>query len=378
MSHSVRFIGFALIGWVGLRAISLGMVPGTEAFAFDRRSGLDRQAAQIAPAGPPLVATQFAPLDPVGAPFAEAASDVSPPAPPNYPYAPYAFAYAPQARAMSQGAAMPLIAASLPAPRRGPLVDADYGWSLESAARYANATAPIDQWPLAQIASGQGAPRRTPGQSPALTRPAVDRLSMSAWAMLRREPGGPSLAANGMLGGSQAGARILWRFNKRFAASLRTSAPIGGVARGGEVAAGVRWQPLAQLPLALTAERRQAFGRGAASSGFALFAEGGVYERPIIAGFNLDAYLQAGVVGVRRHDLFVDGSATLMRPVWRQLSVGMGAWGGMQPGLSRVDVGPRMTWRVGRSMRVHADYRQRLAGSAAPGSGPVLTLAGDF
>jgi hypothetical protein len=29
-------------------------------------------------------------------------------------------------------------------------------------------------------------------------------------------------------------------------------------------------------------------------------------------------------------------------------------------------------------MRVHADYRQRLVGQAAPGSGPVLTLAANF
>ena len=155
-------------------------------------------------------------------------------------------------------------------------------------------------------------------------------------------------------------------------------APIRLAVEGGEVAVGVRWQPFTRIPVALTAERRQAFGRGAGSSAFALFAEGGVYDRPILAGFNLDAYLQGGVVGIRRHDLFVDGSATLMRPVWRQLSVGMGVWGGLQPGLSRVDVGPRLTWRVGRSMRIHADYRQRLAGSADPGSGPVLTLAGDF
>jgi hypothetical protein len=27
---------------------------------------------------------------------------------------------------------------------------------------------------------------------------------------------------------------------------------------------------------------------------------------------------------------------------------------------------------------VHLDWRQKLAGSAAPGSGPAVTLAGDF
>ncbi len=36
MSQSTRFIALALFGWVGLRALSLGMIPGGEAFAFDR------------------------------------------------------------------------------------------------------------------------------------------------------------------------------------------------------------------------------------------------------------------------------------------------------------------------------------------------------
>ncbi len=34
--------------------------------------------------------------------------------------------------------------------------------------------------------------------------------------------------------------------------------------------------------------------------------------------------------------------------------------------------------RVRNNIKVHVDYRQRLAGNAEPGSGPALTLAGDF
>ena len=60
------------------------------------------------------------------------------------------------------------------------------------------------------------------------------------------------------------------------------------------------------------------------------------------------------------------------------LSAGFGAWGGAQPGLSRLDVGPRASLRVGTRMRVHLDYRLNLAGNAKPGSGGVVTLAGDF
>jgi hypothetical protein len=183
----------------------------------------------------------------------------------------------------------------------------------------------------------------------------LNRLPMSAWAMMRRAPGAPSLATNGQLSGSQGGSRILWRFDRRFAASLRTSAQIDGVQRSAEVAAGPRWQPFPSIRVALTAERRQSFGPDKGLGAFALFAEGGVFDRPIVAGFNLDAYLQAGVVGVRHHAGFVDGSATLSRPMWGQLSAGFGMWRGTQPGLSRLEVGPRLSWCLGRRMRVHAD-----------------------
>jgi hypothetical protein len=94
--------------------------------------------------------------------------------------------------------------------------------------------------------------------------------------------------------------------------------------------------------------------------------------------FYLDAYAQAGVVGFHNSSLFADGAVTFTRPVWRQLSAGAGVWAGIQPGVYRVDAGPRLSLRVGRSMRVHLDYRQRLAGEALPGSGPAVTIGGDF
>ena len=378
MSHSMRFIGVALFAWVGVRAVSLGLIPGAEALAFDRPA--------TAPAGterdprlPPVVQTEFAPIEPVAPPQA--------PYPPTaaYPSAqPYMIPYGvPVADGAARSPAPAVIryAASPALPRSwGP--DDAAGFSLApAAARYASTT-PLEQWPLDAIASGRSTPaaqRRASTPAELIrTIPGIDRLSMSAWAMMRRDPGSPSLATNGQLGGSQAGSRLLWRFDPRFAASLRTSAPIGGVQRTAELAAGLRWQPSRDWPVALTVERRQSFGRDKGASGFALFAEGGVYDRPILAAFNLDAYLQAGVVGVRDHAAFIDGSATMTRPVWRQLSAGFGVWGGAQPGLARLDAGPRLSLRLGRSMRIHADYRQRLLGQAAPGSGPVLTLAGDF
>jgi hypothetical protein len=66
------------------------------------------------------------------------------------------------------------------------------------------------------------------------------------------------------------------------------------------------------------------------------------------------------------------------RPVWRNFSGGVGMWGGAQPGLRRLDIGPRASMKVNGKVRVHLDYRQRLVGNAAPGSGGVVTIAGDF
>ena len=388
MSRSLRFIAIALVGWVGIRAVSLGMVPGTEALAFDRSP--DRARSSLASsddaAVPGVIATQFAPVDPlvpeaaIGAPASPFPSYASAPAQYGYPapanYAPaYHAAYPREARPAFAGSSRPAQRLDL---------DGVGDWSLEpGAARYAGTT-PLDQWPVAQIARSEPGPISASARSVPAASDRLDRLSLTAWAMLRSQPSGvvvptaPGLAANGMLGGSQAGARILYRLDRRIALSVRTTAPVGGVVRNAELAAGVRWQPFVRIPVAITAERRQSFGRDAGRSAFALFAEGGVYDRPIAAKFSLDAFLQGGVVGLRDRSLFADGSATLTRPLWRAFSGGVGVWGGIQPGLYRVDAGPRLTWRVGRSLRVHADYRQRLAGSASPGSAPVMTIAGDF
>lgn len=84
------------------------------------------------------------------------------------------------------------------------------------------------------------------------------------------------------------------------------------------------------------------------------------------------------MVGLKSRDLFVDGALAITRPVYKNISAGFGVWGGAQPGLYRVDAGPRISMQVRKNVRVHFDYRQRLAGNAQPGSGPAITLAADF
>ena len=96
-------------------------------------------------------------------------------------------------------------------------------------------------------------------------------------------------------------------------ASLRASSPIGG-ARGGEAALGLRYRPWQSVPFAITAERRQRFGRAGGRNDFAMFVEGGLWDKPMPMGFRLDGNVQAGVVGIKSHDLFGDGAFTLPGP----------------------------------------------------------------
>jgi hypothetical protein len=247
-----------------------------------------------------------------------------------------------------------------------------------------------DDWPLPRLAAISTPVRSSvvvaQQSAPASPVPPIDprrldRLQLTSWAYLRSQQtgiaGSRSLATGGQIGASQAGARLIYNFNRQLALAARFSSEVGR--RGGEAAAGVRVQPLANIPVWVTAERRQALGRyGGGRNAFALFLEGGVYERPLPWRFSLDSYLQGGVVGMRSRDWFVDGGLWATRPVYRNFSAGFGVWGAGQPGLYRVDAGPRLTMRVRRNVKAHLDWRQRLAGNARPGSGAALTLAADF
>lgn len=385
MSNSLRFLGLAVFAWAGVRAASLGFYPGATSVA---------PPVPLASPVPPVAQTIFdppPPPDPVPQPAyygprgeAPAYGGTYPPA--TYPagYPGYA-AYPPMPRTIVVPAGWP---AGVSAPiQRGNGRSEGGGWSGVMPTPQPVYYVPLqpEPWPQYSTPPSFGGRRNvsTPtALTPAPIRPArFDRLQLTAWALLRGVGKGiiptTSLASGGTLGGSQAGARLTWRFNEAWAASIRSTSSAGGV-RGAEAAAGIRWQPFRSLPLAFTAERRQKLGTYGGRSAFALFAEGGIYHRALFNKLYLDGYLQGGVVGLHHRDLFIDGGATLSRPVWRNFSAGFGVWGAAQPGLYRLDAGPRLTMDVRRGIKVHADYRQRLVGNAAPPSGPALTLAADF
>lgn len=379
MSASLRFLAIAVIGWTGLRAATLGALPETDAFTLGRDTAQPRAVAATAP--PAITPTEFSALEPAAEELMQSAAATAIPAPQAMPL----FGTGPVGvpiyyYPVSTPEGTRALPASLPAPRRGRLTPI----APEPAAVFYAPIPQLDDWPLSRMASAALPARRSATTVPQQSQPQaalkarLDRLQLSAWALLRGEPGPSALATGGTLGGSQAGARLIYNISPLLAASLRSSSSVGG-ARGGEIAAGVRITPFRTIPIALTAERRQAIGStGGGRSAFAVFIEGGLYQRPMPMQFELDAYAQAGVVGARRRDLFLDGGLTLTRPLFGRFSAGLGMWGGVQPGLYRVDLGPRVSMRVRNSMRVHLDWRQRVVGNARPGSGPVVTLAADF
>ena len=363
MRPSLRFLALALVGWAGVRAMTVGAIPGAEMFSIGPSDAKPPM---------PIAATEFPPIEPVQSAeyFAPAASYYGEP-PQTWPirFQPIPVpVYYPSAPPPVWHAAAPV------PPQAAPLL-------------YGRIPA-LDEWPLSQMAAVSVPPARQstvvlPAQSAPvpLARRAFDRVQLSSWALLRGQQGNgigpPSLASGGQLGGSQAGARLSYHFTRQIAASFRVSNDVGY--RGGEVAGGIRIQPVGGIPLWFTAERRQRISNsGTGRNAFALFAEAGVYQRPMPWDFELDAYLQGGVVGLRRRDAFVDGAMSFTRPVYRQFSAGLGVWGAAQPGVYRLDAGPRVSMKVRNNVRVHFDWRQRLAGNAAPGSGPAITLAADF
>ncbi len=353
MSAPLRFLALVVIGWGALRLTTAERLPLADSFGAP---------AEAAAAVPPVAMTEFPPLPPFDAP---------PPTPqPAYAHMLPTAVMTPRLVYYSVPVRMPAPAyyAAPPSAPAQPLLD------------FHLPTSSGEQWSLASFTAASLPPRQS---APAAAVPAppsaprkLDRWQLSSWALLREQRGAATLASGGMLGGSQAGARLTYAVTPQIGASLRTTSPVGG--RGVEVALGARYQPLRSVPVWVTAERRQAFGRDGGRSAFALFAEGGLYETGLPWKLLLEGYAQGGVVGINSRDLFADGALTLTRPVYKNYAAGFGVWAGAQPGLYRVDAGPRVSMRVKSNIRMHLDWRQRLAGDAQPGSGPAVTLAADF
>jgi hypothetical protein len=201
---------------------------------------------------------------------------------------------------------------------------------------------------------------------------AASRWSGDAYVFLRRA-GAAGLAPGAQLGGGQAFARLSYRLDEggRLAATARVSRALG--VRQSEGALGVRG---AITPgVAMTVERRIALDAGGRST-WAAFVAAGIDGRtvgPVV----VDGYAQAGVVGARRRDGFVDGAMRVGMQA-DAVRLGAGIWGAAQPGAARLDVGPQAVMRGPAGLSLAVDWRVRIAGEARPGSGVAVTLAAGF
>jgi len=192
-------------------------------------------------------------------------------------------------------------------------------------------------------------------------------------------------------GGSQAGAILSYKL----AGTNRHSLSIFGrlsVAKKPskfatdqeEVAIGVKVKPLSSLPITIHAEQRLGMDR-LQKLGTAIYLAGGVDAKRLEAGFDLDAYGQAGYVFDQRDSYFFDASASLQRELAqsgrKKLKLGAGLWAGGQRGVRRLDVGPKADFRlpvVNQSARVTLDWRKKIAGNAQADNGFAVTLSSGF
>ena len=116
-----------------------------------------------------------------------------------------------------------------------------------------------------------------------------------------------------------------------------------------------------------------------------VFATTGLFADHSDSGMITRGYAQAGFVGGKAATAFADGQIGAERRVARfdlgDVAVGAGAWGGVQRGAGRLDIGPSasLALQLGEApARLSADYRFRVAGDALPGSGAALTLSAGF
>lgn len=330
---ALRFLVVILGGWIAVRAATFAIWPD------------ESERTTIAGSNVPVSMPQSLSADP---PIAPAIIDV--------------FAIAPSSAPARRAARF--ADADCCAPSTTALPAADFAID-------AGMAAPTERQAFSQIPVGPALP----------VRATTNRWSASAWLLLRRDAPAPVLAPNGTLGGSQAGARLTYRLSGDGRPLVRLSGRAYMPLRqpsGAEAAIGVDWQPIHRMPFYLLAERRQALGEYGRSAFSLTLYGGGSVQLPF--DMRLDSYAQTGVVGTKSRDLFVDGAVQLRRPLG-PVEIGAGAWGAAQPGAARLDIGPHVSMRLPierANLRVSADWRFRVAGRAAPGSGPALTLGADF
>ncbi len=286
------------------------------------------------------------------------------------------------------------------APLTPPIVAAGHQFLMAAAFRIDwNADAPV-----VQQASGGGpvdayyqlsgdtneAPRTI-----TLASRSIDRWSLDAFAFYRagsnsaligqgRVPvyGASQMAANlqyRVAPGSRHDPRVYARAYRAFVGDGENEAAIGASAR-----------PLAVVPVRVAAEVRvidNTFGTDLRPAAYAITE---LPSQRLPFDTRLEVYGAAGYVGGDAATPFGEGQAAITREFAQfergndqsaRLRLGAGAWGGAQEGAGRVDIGPTLQVELNVGdvpARVSLDWRERVAGDAAPASGIAATLSTRF
>lgn len=281
-------------------------------------------------------------------------------------------------------------AAALPPASPAPARAGTGQWRKAAGYRAERMTAPD---PLAPPDASRPAARSAAPAPPPLAATRTARWSADGWLLLRTGGGGAGLAAGAAAyGGSQAGAVVRYRLGGASRAAPYLYARVAGAidmpGDRPEAALGLGLRPVGRAPVRVLGEVR--VRDGGAGGGLdvrpAVLAVSEVPPARLPARFEGELYAQAGYVGGRDATGFFDLQAVADRALVRpandaELRLGGGLWAGGQRGAGRLDLGPRLSLRMklgDANARLAADWRVRVAGNAAPGSGAALTLSTGF
>lgn len=214
------------------------------------------------------------------------------------------------------------------------------------------------------------------------------RWSFDSWMLLREGDDIVTPATQGSYGRSQFGGVLRYAFMPESGhaprAYLRTTRALAGPSQS-EVALGVMARPVPDIPISVAGELRYYRYPQGVEWRPSVFAVSELPPVELPLGLRGELYLQGGYVGGRFATPFADGQLRIDRQVAQlgafDLRAGGGTWGGAQEDANRVDIGPGMTlsFHQGRlNARLSADYRFRVAGDAAPESGPAITFSAGF
>jgi hypothetical protein len=239
-----------------------------------------------------------------------------------------------------------------------------------------------------------------PGHANAALWQAERTALLKAWRIdaysLIRSGGGGFVSDRPLLGGGQSGIRLGYtpgplarRPIELFGRLAIAHDWLDLKGRSGQGAVGAAWMPLGRDGPTVGTERLIAIGREGRDA-WAIRVSGGAWHAadaklPI----DLSAYAEAGVVGASSRDGFAGAQALALYPVaahkGTRIGLGGGVWGSVQDGggrtASRLELGPgaQLSQRIGKAtIELRGEYRFRVAGDAAPGSGPALTVATRF